>query len=162
MIQLDELPSLNFRMPAGDRRGCSGAKMTKTKMLFAVLAAAGAIGATACAPTPTGPEGPWAAAGCYDSPVADAPDLSYNGVADSLGNLKATLQVPGFTLSTDGSCAGVPLTGEYALTLVRAADEDAAELRCVGLGLAAGAGQIISEYPGFPADAWVCNPEASA
>lgn len=136
--------------------------MTKTKMLFAVLAAAGALGATACAPTPGGPGDSWAAAGCYDSPVADAPDLTYNGVADSVGNLHASLQVPQLTLSSDGSCSGVALTGEYSLTLVRAADEAAAEVRCVGLGLAAGAGQIISEYPGFPADAWVCNPEASA
>jgi hypothetical protein len=136
--------------------------MTRVKLLSAVLVAAGALGATACTPTPTGPTGPWAAAGCYDSPVAEAPDLSYSGVVDSVGNLKATLLVPGLTLSSDGSCAGVPLTGEYALTLVRAADEAAAELKCVGLGLSDGAGQIISDYPGFPVDAWVCNPEASA
>jgi len=136
--------------------------MTKTKLLFAAFAAAGALGATACAPTSGGPGDSWAAAGCYDSPVADAPDLTYSGVADSVGNLNASLQVPQLTLSSDGSCAGVALTGEYSLTLVRATDEAAAEVRCVSLGLAAGAGQIISEYPGFPADAWVCNPDASA
>jgi hypothetical protein len=133
--------------------------MTRTTLMAAVLIAAGGALLSSCAAAPTGPAGPWAAAGCYDTPTADAPDLLFSGVADSVGNLNATLLVPQFTVSSNGTCAGVPLNGEYSLTLVRADDEDAAEIRCVSLGLAAGAGQINQDYPGFPADAWVCNPE---
>jgi len=105
-----------------------------------------------------GPIAPWAAAGCYDSPGSGTPDLRFSGSENVRGNLTVSLDLTSFTLADDGTCAGVPLGAPNSLTLVRAADEPAAVDRCATLGLEDGVGQIQSEYPGFPADAWVCNP----
>lgn len=130
--------------------------MNRTRILAVAAIAIGTIGAAACTPSPS-PE-PWLAAGCYDSPVADAPDLRYSGTQDTVGNLTVALDIADFTLSEDGTCAGIPLGEPYTFTLVRAADQAAAEALCDSLGQVDGAGQIASDYPAFPADAWVCNP----
>jgi hypothetical protein len=90
--------------------------------------------------------------------VAETPDLRFSGSANAVGNLTVSLDLSSFTLATDGTCAGVPLGAPYSLTLVRADDEPAAVDRCATLGLDDGVGQVAAEYPGFPADAWVCNP----
>ncbi len=133
--------------------------MSRSQRLAVTMAAAAAMAASvAVGCTPTTPPAPWAAAGCYNSPVADSPDLRFNGTANAADNLTVSLDLSSFALSTDGTCAGLPLGAPYALSLVRAADSAAAEARCVTLGLDNGVGQIQSEYPTFPADAWVCNP----
>jgi hypothetical protein len=121
--------------------------------LLALLVAAGC--------TPTTPPTTWLAAGCYNSPVADAPDVRFSGTPNAAGNLTVSLDISSFTLSTDGTCAGVPLGSPYTLTLVRAADETAALAACTAAGQNDGAGQAQSEYPSFPADAWICNPPAT-
>lgn len=65
-----------------------------------------------------------------------------------------------FSLSTNGTCSGVPLGAPNALTLARAADAADGDAGCASLGIEDGVGQIQiqTEYPGFPADVWVCNP----
>jgi hypothetical protein len=134
-----------------------GDQMSRTRTVAVIAAAIGAIVAVGCTPqTPGG--GTFAPAGCYDSPVADAPDFRFNGVPNQRNNLLVSLDISTFTLSTDGTCAGVQLSDPYAFTLVRATSEGAAAATCEGLGLAAGAGQIQADYPEFPADGWVCNP----
>lgn len=133
--------------------------MSRSSRLMMVAALFGVLVAAGCtAPTPPAT---WLAAGCYNSPVADAPDVRFNGVANAEGNLTVSLDISTFTLSTDGTCAGVPLGDPYTLTLVRAADETAAVAACSTLGLENGVGQADSEYPALPSDAWICNPPAS-
>lgn len=122
----------------------------------ATAAAVAAILTAGCAPM--GPTAPWAAAGCYDSPGSETPDLRFSGSENVRGNLTVSLDLATFTLADDGTCAGVPLGAPNSLTLVRADDQQAAVDRCATLGLDNGVGQIRAEYPGFPADAWVCNP----
>jgi hypothetical protein len=124
-------------------------RLTLVAVLFTVLVAAG------CAPSAPGT---WAAAGCYNSPSVDAPDVRFNGVANAKGNLSVSLDIATFTLSTDGTCSGVPLGDPYTLTLVRGAGETTAAATCTSLGLDNGVGPARTEYPGFPADAWICNP----
>jgi len=130
--------------------------MTSTRLLLALIVAGGSAALAACAP-PTTANG-FAPAGCYDSPAADAPDFRFNGVANSVDNLTAALDLATFSLSSNGSCAGIPLTAPYAFTVVRATSDLAATVACTSLGLPDGAGQLQIDYPGFPADAWVCNP----
>jgi len=130
--------------------------MNRTRLLLALIIAGGSVGLAACAPSTPGTG--FAPAGCYDSPTAGAPDFRFNGVANSVDNMTAALDLATFTLSSNGTCAGVPLTAPYAFTVVRASDETAATVACTSLGLSAGAGQLQIDYPGFPADAWVCNP----
>jgi hypothetical protein len=120
--------------------------------LFTMVVAAG------CTAPPTST---WAAAGCYNSPTADAPDLRFSGTADAKGNLTVSLDIATFSLSTDGSCAGVPLGDPYTLTLVRGASEGSAAATCALLGLNNGVGPAATEYPSLPADAWICNPPAT-
>lgn len=132
--------------------------MSRSRILVVAVAAVGAFIAAGCAPM-TPPT--WLAAGCYNSPVADAPDFRFSGVANVAGNLTVSLDISTFTLSTDGTCAGVPLGAPYSFSLVRAADATAAGVACTALGLSDGVGQIQADYPGFPADAWVCNPPAT-
>ncbi len=102
--------------------------------------------------------GSWAAAGCYGSPVEDAPDFRFSGVPGAVGNLTVGLDISDFSLSDDGTCSGIQLGDPYRFTLVRAVDEPQAAAQCASLGQAPGAGQISQDYPGFPADGWVCNP----
>lgn len=135
--------------------------MNRTRNLAALAIAAGSLAMIACTAPPT-PDGPWVAAGCYGSPVADAPDFSYSGTQDTVGNLTVALDLATFTLSDDGTCAGIPLGEPYTFTLVQAADQATAETVCTSLGQTEGAGQIADDYPGFPADAWVCNPAVPA
>ncbi len=136
--------------------------MSTPKLLLVLAALGGSLLAASCAPAPSTPGG-WVAAGCYNSPTADIPDLRYSGVPNSVGNLTAAWDLATFTLVTNGTCAGIPLTGDYAFTMVRAASESAAVTACAGLGQGAGAAQMQPEYPSLPADAWVCNaPEAAA
>jgi hypothetical protein len=127
--------------------------------LFVAVAAVGAFIAAGCAPM-TPPT--WLAAGCYNSPVADAPDFRFSGTPNVPGNLTVAIDISTFTLSTDGTCSGLPLGEPYSFTLVRAADDAAAALRCSTLGLDNGVGEVSADYPSFPADAWVCNPPAAA
>lgn len=127
-----------------------------SRSIFIVVAAALVVGVAAGCTAPPAP--PWAPAGCYDSPVADAPDFRFSGTPNTKDNLTVALDVATLSLSTNGSCAGVPLGAPYAFTLVRAADEPAAQTLCAAAGLQQGAAQISSDYPSFPADAWVCNP----
>jgi hypothetical protein len=135
--------------------------MSKSKILLALAALSGSLLLGACAPTTT--PGGWAAAGCYDSPTADVPDLRYSGTPNVAGNLTAAWDLASFTLVTDGSCAGIPLTGQYAFTMVRASSEPLALTTCSSLGQGAAASQMQSEYPLLPADAWVCaTPEPAA
>lgn len=129
--------------------------MTHRTIVRTVVALAALAAAAGCAPMPTTP---WLPAGCYDSPVADAPDFRFNGTQNAKGNLTVSIDLSDFSLSTDGSCAGVPLGDPYRFTLVRAADAAAAEIRCTTLGLDSGVGAIGQDYPSFPDDAWVCNP----
>lgn len=132
--------------------------MSGSRMLFvagALLASVAAVGCTA-PPTAT-----WLAAGCYNSPVADAPDFRFNGTPNVRGNLTVSIDISSFALSTDGTCSGLPLGEPYSFTLVRAADETAALTLCTTLGQDNGVGQIAADYPSFPADAWVCNPNAT-
>lgn len=124
-------------------------------VVVALLAVLGAAGCT------TPPASGWVAAGCYNSPSVDAPDVRFSGVADVAGNLTVSLDIATFSLSTDGTCSGVPLADPYRLSMVRAADETAAATKCVALGLNDGAGQAQLEYPTLPADAWICNPPAT-
>ena len=136
----------------------------RTKKILLVLAVLGApLLAAACAPTTPGTPGAWVAAGCYDSPTADVPDLRYNGTPNQVGNLTASWDLATFSLISNGTCSGLPLTGEYAFTMVRATSQSVAATTCASLGQGAGAGQLQSEYTLLPADAWVCNaPEAAA
>ncbi len=106
------------------------------------------------------PNGDWLAAGCYNSAVVGAPDFAFSGTPNVKGNLTVALDIATLSLSENGSCAGIPLAAPYAFTLVRANGELAAGATCSGLGLGDGVGQIQSDYPAFPADAWVCNPPA--
>jgi hypothetical protein len=139
-----------------------GDQMSRTRTVAVVIAALGAIVAVGCTPQTPGGGGSFAPAGCYDSPVADAPDFRFNGVPNQKNNLLVSIDIATFTLSTDGSCAGIQLADPYAFTLVRATSESAAAALCESLGLPAGAGQIQAEYPDFPADGWVCNPPPAA
>jgi hypothetical protein len=129
--------------------------MSASKSLFIALALLGSVAGVACTPAPTPT---WLAAGCYNSPAPDAPDFRFSGTPNVPGNLTVAIDISTFTLSTDGTCSGLPLGEPYSFTLVRAADEAAAEVRCATLGLDSGVGQIAADYPSFPADAWVCNP----
>lgn len=129
--------------------------MSASKSLLIALALLGSVAGVACAPMPSPT---WLAAGCYNSPVADAPDFRFSGTPNVPGNLTVAIDISTFTLSTDGTCSGLPLGEPYSFTLVRADDAPAAELRCSTLGLDNGVGQIAADYPSFPADAWVCNP----
>ena len=143
--------------PSGeDRTGDLGGTMNRTRLLLALVIAGGSVALASCAPSTPGTG--FAAAGCYDSPTAGAPDFRFDGVANSVNNMTAALDLASFTLSSNGTCAGVPLTAPYAFTLVQAAGETAATVACTSLGLSAGAGQLQLDYPSFPVDAWVCNP----
>jgi hypothetical protein len=130
--------------------------MARSKLVMLVVAL-GMVGvASGCVVPPT--SGGWMAAGCFDSPSVDAPDLRFSGVADAPGNLTVAMDITSFSLSSNGTCAGVPLGAPYTLTLVRADSQVAADAKCVTLGLENGSGQAQLEYPGMAADAWVCNP----
>lgn len=121
------------------------------------------VGAVACAPQSPGTGGGSAIpAGCYGSPLEEAPDLRFNGAANTVDNLTVSLDIATFTLSGNGTCTGIPLEAPYAFTLVRADDELAAQGRCTTLGFDQGVGQLMDDYPGFPAQAWVCNPLVDA
>ncbi len=130
--------------------------MTRSRIFVAAVLAIGTMAAVGC--VPGAPSGPWLAAGCYDSPVADAPDFFFTGSPNNAGNLRVRLDIATFTLSTNGSCAGIELGAPYTFTLVRAADQAAADTACSTLGLDDGAGPIGQDYPAIPADGWVCNP----
>lgn len=130
--------------------------MTRTQLLLALVVVGGALTLASCAPAT--PATGFVPAGCYDSPTAGAPDFRFSGVANSLNNLTASLDLATFNLSANGSCSGLPLTTPYAFTVVRASSVEAAAATCTSLGLSAGAGQLQLDYPGFPVDAWVCNP----
>jgi hypothetical protein len=132
---------------------------SRNLVVLAVVLAALATGLGACTPVMP-PNGDWLAAGCYNSAVVGAPDFAFNGSPNVKGNLTVALDIATLSLSENGSCAGIPLAAPYAFTLVRANGELAAGATCSGLGLGDGVGQIQSDYPAFPADAWVCNPPA--
>ncbi len=133
--------------------------MSRSSRSMVVVAFVALFVAAGCAPTT--PPTTWLAAGCYNSPTADAPDFRFNGTPNAEGNLTVSLDISTFTLSTDGTCSGVPLGAPYTLTLVKAADETAAIVACTALGHDNGAGQGQLDYPAFPADAWICNPPAT-
>jgi hypothetical protein len=135
--------------------------MNQTKALLVLALTVGALVMASCTPATTTP-GSWPGAGCFDSPTAGSPDLRFNGTPGVVNNLTASLEVPAMTISTNGTCSGVALGAPYALTVVRASTEGAAVTSCVALGLGSGVGQLKTEYPGFPVDAWVCNPAEPA
>ena len=135
-------------------------KRSRNLLVLSVVAVLFGTALGACTPmTPIG--GDWLAAGCYNSGVVGAPDFAYNGTPNAAGNLTVALDIATLSLSENGSCAGIPLAAPYAFTLVRANGDLAAGAICSGLGLGDGVGQIQSDYPAFPADAWVCNPPAT-
>jgi hypothetical protein len=133
---------------------------SRNLVVLSVVLAALAAGLGACSPM-TPPSGDWLAAGCYNSAAAGAPDFAFSGTPNVKGNLTVALDIATLSLSENGSCAGIPLAAPYAFTLVRATGELAAGATCSGLGLGDGVGQIQSDYPAFPDDAWVCNPPAT-
>lgn len=131
-------------------------------MLAVAIVPAAMIGVmSACSPM-TPPTGDWLAAGCYNSAVVGAPDFAFNGTPNAIGNLTVALDIASLSLSENGTCAGIPLAAPYTFTLVRASGDLAAGAICAGLGLGNGVGQIQSDYPAFPVDAWVCNPPEPA
>ena len=136
--------------------------MKRSRNLLVLIVVAVVLGTTLGACAPAGPaNGDWLAAGCYNSGVVGAPDFAFNGTPNAAGNLTVALDIATLTLSENGTCAGIPLAAPYSFTLVRATGDLAAGAICSGLGLGAGVGQIQSDYPAFPADAWVCNPPAT-
>jgi hypothetical protein len=137
--------------------------MMRTRIVAAVIAGLASVAAVGCVPEAPGGGGTggWVAAGCFDAPAADIPDLNYSGTPNVVGNLSASVDPSTFALSTNGTCAGVPLGAPNNFTLVRAADAAAAAGACTTLGLDNGVSQVNAEYPAFPADAWVCNPVAA-
>lgn len=135
--------------------------MMRTRIVAAVIVGLGSVAAVGCAPeAPGGGTGGWVAAGCFDAPAEGIPDLRYSGTPNVVGNLTASVDPSTFALSANGTCAGVALDAPNNFTLVRAADATAASSTCSTLGLSNGVSQVNAEYPGFPADAWVCNPVA--
>ena len=136
--------------------------MHRTRLLLALVAIAGSATLVACVPPPTTGGNGFAPAGCYDSPIDDAPDLKFNGKVNVTNNLDIAWSFTTQTASTDGTCTGLVPGPPYSFTLVRAADEAAAITRCEGLALTNGAEQLQLAYPAFPADAWFCNPPAEA
>lgn len=131
--------------------------MNKTKALLVLAVVAGAFALASCTPATTTPS-TFPGAGCYDSPTPGSPDLRFNGTPGVVDNLTASVEVPSLNISSNGTCSGVALGAPYALTVVRATTETSAVTACVSLGLGSGVGQLRTEYPAFPADAWVCNP----
>lgn len=102
----------------------------------------------------------WLAAGCIDGAGTDgslAPDLHYNGVANQRGNatLSVVLTMAGVVVSGDGSCAGQPVA---AITIVRAADQAAADAECAALNAGTlPATSFTDSAWTAPADAWSCS-----
>ncbi|MEI7885822.1 MAG: hypothetical protein WCJ04_00365 [Actinomycetes bacterium] len=136
--------------------------MKSSRNLFVLAVATAALAMSLGACTPAGPpNSSWLAAGCYNSSVVGAPDFAFTGTPNVAGNLTVALDIATLTLSENGSCAGIPLAAPYTFTLVRGSGNLAAGAICAGLGFGNGVGQIQSDYPAFPADAWVCNPPAT-
>jgi hypothetical protein len=138
--------------------------MNTTKALLVLAVVAGAFTLASCAPKAPSTPSTWPAAGCYDSPTPGTPDLRFSGSPGVVDNLTASILeiIPAVTISSNGTCSGIPLGAPYALTVVRASSEGSALTTCIALGLGAGVGQMNLEYPAFPADAWICNPTDAA
>ena len=129
-----------------------------TRRTAAALAVAALIAvATACAPEP-GTPGTWVQAGCIDGAGTDgnaAPDLRYSGTPNQVGNAVFFARISGgtFSLSGDGTCSGLPVG---AITIVRAANQAAADLTCTGLGQGTATSFTGSPWT-LPSDAWSCS-----
>lgn len=115
------------------------------KTAVSLVAMAFVLGiAAGCAPEPPLPGGDEMAEGCYDTD--GYLDIYYNGPIDTVSNAD---EFP----STDGSCSGAVNPG--ASTVVRAADRNAADQKCIDLGYttAGTMGEIVDPAP---EDSYLC------
>lgn len=131
--------------------------MSVRRPLFLALFAL-AIPLAACAPPTTPNPSGWPGASCLDGAGTDgsvAPDLKFSGTPNVRGNavLSAHLTGGNVVLSGDGTCSGAPFA---ATTIVRAADEAAADSICASLGAGDATAYAGSPWT-LPADAWACS-----
>ncbi|UDY35917.1 hypothetical protein [Dermatobacter hominis] len=136
--------------------------MSRNRLIAAAVASVVVLGAAACAAptTPTVPTVPggWLAAGCIDGAGTDgnaAPDLNYSGTANQAGNATISAFLVGslFSISGNGTCSGTPVG---AITIVRGADQAAADTICSSLGQGTATAFAGSPWA-LPADAWSCS-----